>query len=287
MNMATKSNLFTSNSALIEAKGVTVFGDVKDRPIYGGPYLSPLLIICLNRRGRLRADYDMIHYTLQANDISVFFPNHIIIADETSDDYLATMIVVSQRLTEKIKKTSVWQQHQFYIKNPYFNLNEKQFKEVENVFSLIKTISESNIPEREECCLSLINILTKMMDSYQPKREEIENPRLGKRYFNAFYEALNKYYNQSHDVAFYADLAHLSPKYFGSIITHETGINASKWIAEVIIVRAKMLLRYNTLNMTDISEQLGFPDLPSFSRYFKTNTGQSPMEYRKSLLMNR
>lgn len=282
--MVTKNNLFASNAALIEAKGVTVFEDIRDKPIYGEPYLSPLLIICLNRRGECRADYDMVHYNIQANDLSVFFPNHIIIADETSDNYIASMIVVSQRLTEQIKKTSIWQQHQFYLKNPIVHLDEKQFLEVNHIFQLVRTISESDIPAREECCLSLINILTKMVDGYLPKRETIENPRLGKRYFNAFYEALNKYYNQSHDVAFYADLAHLSPKYFGSIITHETGINASKWIAEVIIVRAKMLLRYNTLNMTDISEQLGFPDLPSFSRYFKTNTGQSPMEYRKSLL---
>ncbi|MBP5171345.1 MAG: AraC family transcriptional regulator [Bacteroidales bacterium] len=257
---------------------------MRDRVIYGEPYLSPLLIICLNRRGETHADYDMVRYNIQANDLSVFFPNHIIISDETSDNYIASMIVVSQRLTEQIKKTSIWQQHQFYLKNPIVHLDEKQFLEVNHVFQLVKTMSESDIPEREECCLSLLNILTKLVDCYLPKRETIDNPRLGKRYFNAFYEALNKYYNQSHDVAFYADLAHLSPKYFGSIITHETGINASKWIAEVIIVRAKMLLRYNTLNMTDISEQLGFPDLPSFSRYFKTNTGQSPMEYRKSLL---
>lgn len=284
MNMATKNNLFASNAALIEAKGVVVFEDVRDRVIYGEPYLSPLLIICLIRRGESHADYDMVRYNIQANDLSVFFPNHIIISDETSDNYIASMIVVSQRLTEQIKKTSIWQQHQFYLKNPIVHLDEKQFLEVNHVFQLVKTMSESDIPEREECCLSLLNILTKLVDCYLPKRETIDNPRLGKRYFNAFYEALNKYYNQSHDVAFYADLAHLSPKYFGSIITHETGINASKWIAEVIIVRAKMLLRYNTLNMTDISEQLGFPDLPSFSRYFKTNTGQSPMEYRKSLL---
>jgi len=281
--MASKRNLFTSHAEMIEKNGITVFNDVIDMPVYGEPYLSPLLIICLGRRGSIQTEYDMNRFSMGQHDISVFFPNHIITANQTSEDYLASMIVVSQRLTEEIKKTSIYQQHQFYLKNPVLHLDQESFETVEHVFSLIKTISESNIPGRESCCMSLLNILTKMTDSYLPEKEN-NRTKPGKRYFNAFYEALNKYYDQSHDVSFYADLAHLSPKYFGSIITHETGINASKWIAEVIVVRAKMLLRYNNLNMTDISEQLGFPDLPSFSRYFKNNTGQSPMEYRKSLV---
>lgn len=45
---------------------------------------------------------------------------------------------------------------------------------------------------------------------------------------------------------------------------------------------AKRLIRETSLNITQISEQLGFTSVHYFSRLFKKMTGQSPMEYGKS-----
>jgi AraC-like DNA-binding protein len=39
----------------------------------------------------------------------------------------------------------------------------------------------------------------------------------------------------------------------------------------------------SNLTLKEISDKLNFPDQSSFGRFFKSNTGQSPKEYRKRL----
>ncbi|MBQ1732382.1 MAG: AraC family transcriptional regulator, partial [Bacteroidales bacterium] len=54
------------------------------------------------------------------------------------------------------------------------------------------------------------------------------------------------------------------------------------WIQQHVTITAKTLLRTEEqFSLQEISERLGFPDLASFSRYFKRETGISPREYRK------
>lgn len=47
------------------------------------------------------------------------------------------------------------------------------------------------------------------------------------------------------------------------------------------IAYAKELLLNSDMNVSEISDYMNFPGINSFSRYFKTETGHSPMEYRK------
>ena len=99
---------------------------------------------------------------------------------------------------------------------------------------------------------------------------------------NRFQDAVVKHYTESRKVEYYADLLCLSPKYFGSIIKEQTGVAASVWIARYVVTKAKTLLHYRKdLNIQQISYQLGFPDPAAFTRYFKTNTGLSPKEFRE------
>lgn len=48
---------------------------------------------------------------------------------------------------------------------------------------------------------------------------------------------------------------------------------------------AKSMLCGTSLSVQNISEKLNCPDIYSFSRFFKTNTGISPTEYRKSYML--
>jgi AraC-like DNA-binding protein len=45
------------------------------------------------------------------------------------------------------------------------------------------------------------------------------------------------------------------------------------------------MMRQQNLSIKEISDRLHFPDQSSFGRFFKSNTGQSPKEYRNSLVV--
>ena len=81
----------------LEERGIAVIDNVTRMPVYGEPYISPNLVIALNHRGWMRADYDMHPIKFEAHDNAVIYPGHIIVAHDSSDDYLCTLLVVSKR----------------------------------------------------------------------------------------------------------------------------------------------------------------------------------------------
>lgn len=62
------------------------------------------------------------------------------------------------------------------------------------------------------------------------------------------------------------------------------GISPRKYLSELKLHEAKVLIQQAHMSLTDIAEQLGYSHLSHFSRQFKRWTGISPLEYRKQLL---
>ncbi len=91
----------------------------------------------------------------------------------------------------------------------------------------------------------------------------------------------NRKYERS--VSFYANEAGLSPNHFTRIIREQTGRTPSEWIASMIIVNAKMLLKQNGLNIKAVAAKLNFPEQYTFRKFFKLHVGMSPKEYKQQI----
>ncbi len=68
-------------------------------------------------------------------------------------------------------------------------------------------------------------------------------------------------------------------KYRYKLATGSTDLRSA--FAEIIIANAKRHLEYSTMSIAEIAELLKFPDIYTFSRYFKHRCGISPVHYRK------
>ena len=75
----------------------------------------------------------------------------------------------------------------------------------------------------------------------------------------------------------------LSPNYFGSLVRREMHISAHEYIQGKIIDAAKRLLSTTSMSVGEIAEELGFSYANHFTRLFKSKTGLSPQQYRKSM----
>lgn len=82
----------------------------------------------------------------------------------------------------------------------------------------------------------------------------------------------------------YAELLHLSPVYLNEVIKDITGVSAGKYIQNELILRAKRMLVYTSLNITEIAITLGVEDCAYFTRLFTKATEISPTSYRKKYL---
>ncbi len=101
-------------------------------------------------------------------------------------------------------------------------------------------------------------------------------------YFKKFMILLGESYKQERSVSFYAEKLHLSPKYFTTLIKKTSGQTAAEWINQYVILEAKNLLTYSTMNVQEIAYHLNFPNQSFFGKYFKHHTGMTPSEYKKS-----
>ena len=56
-----------------------------------------------------------------------------------------------------------------------------------------------------------------------------------------------------------------------------------EWIQRTTATEAKPLLKHSDMMICEISERLNFPEPTAFNRYFKKQTGVTPLAYRNSL----
>lgn len=75
--------------------------------------------------------------------------------------------------------------------------------------------------------------------------------------------------------------AALSPNYLSHLIKRETGRTFTQLVTQRRLARAEELLRFTSLRMKEIAEQLGYSDESYFSRQFRTHEGISPREFRE------
>ena len=271
----------------IKKQGVVVLEGVNRMPVYHEPYISHHMMIVLNHQGYSTGEYDFRPVRFEQHDFSVVYPNHTILAEETSDDYNVTLVVISQQFFEVIKHRLTYGASPFFHKNPLFHLTDEQFECMCDIFQLLKSVSKTEIDRKADILTDIVDVLSQLARSFRIKTD-ITPPGLsgkdstnGRTYFYQFYDLLVEHYLESREVVFYANKLCVSPKYFGFIIKQETGIGAGQWIAWYTLIRAKALLRHRTdLSIQQISNMLNFKDASSFSRYFHQNSGMTAKAYR-------
>lgn len=116
------------------------------------------------------------------------------------------------------------------------------------------------------------------------KRPEAEKPSRGEQVFVRFMQALGQDYTKRRTVTDYAEEAALSVRYFSNLIHRYSGRTPMQWITTFTINQAKSLLMLPDLSVKEIASRLGFPEQFTFRKFFRTHTGVSPTEYRKSAL---
>lgn len=80
----------------------------------------------------------------------------------------------------------------------------------------------------------------------------------------------------------FAEKYHISKTYLSYLFKKEVGNSFIKYVTEVKMARAKVLMMDNSMKIYEISERLGFEDTEYFSRIFKNTTGVTPTIYRRN-----
>ena len=125
--------------------------------------------------------------------------------------------------------------------------------------------------------LMLLNRAESTDDCGQPMKEISVS-----RYVEQFIQAVNEQYILRHDVEYYADKLCITSNYLNKIVRQTLGTTAKLHIHKKVLEEAQRLLKYTTLTVTEIAERLHFDSSSYFTRFFKKQTGLTPLQYREN-----
>jgi AraC-like DNA-binding protein len=260
---------------------VMVLDDITAAPVYREEFMTDDMLIVVCHRGATWSERG----TLEKHDVSVLLPHEIIRAKFSSEDFLHTLVVLSHDFYERLRHSYLYTRYTSYHRDrAKTHLSDEQYEFVNNALSMLRTMTKVHSRHRSEMLFQQISILLNMLGEFRKENypdEVVIEPHM--TLFNRFYESLTQHYKESHEVAFYAKMFDLTPKYFSAIIKKETGASAIKWISEYVTVQAKQLLDiHKEYTVLQVSREIGFSDQATFSRYFRKYTGMTPREYRDS-----
>ncbi|MEC4115959.1 helix-turn-helix domain-containing protein [Myroides phaeus] len=123
--------------------------------------------------------------------------------------------------------------------------------------------------------LSLIHIqdLERLSDAYSPKDTRVFQ----------LLEMIEDNYTKERSNDFYAQKIALSVKRMNEILVNATNATLSQHLQYRLLLEAKRLIGYSDLNISEISADLGFSEVNYFNRFFKKNTGFTPIEFRTNV----
>lgn len=97
-----------------------------------------------------------------------------------------------------------------------------------------------------------------------------------------FFHLLHLYFKEEHSAAFYADKLCVSDKHLMRTVKRKTGRTFHFWLSDFLLREAKQLLKSTDKSITEISDELHFPNSSFFARFFRKHEGMSPLQFRKS-----
>jgi AraC family transcriptional activator of pobA len=178
-----------------------------------------------------------------------------------------------------------------YETNEALHLSPREEQVIWDLFFKIETEYHDNPDEySREIMLTHLDSMLKYSQRYY-KRQFINRAELSGKTVSKFNNALAAYFKNGllvtkglPTVSAIAAQLNLSPRYLSDLLKQETGKTAMELIHIYLVNEAKDRLKSDDQNVSEIAYQLGFENLPYFSRLFKKETGISPNQYKKQLV---
>lgn len=99
--------------------------------------------------------------------------------------------------------------------------------------------------------------------------------------FSAFRNLLEKEYSNTRNSRIYASKLFISYKFLNDIVKKLTGKTAKAFIDEFVTIEIKRYLLSTSLSVKEVSFQTGFDEPANMVKFFKKNTGLTPLKFRQ------
>jgi AraC family transcriptional regulator, transcriptional activator of pobA len=165
--------------------------------------------------------------------------------------------------------------------NPCVNLQEKEFRQIEDLIKSIDREYECFTPSNNSTQIirSLLNImLLKLTEIYDTNSEISDNA--DSQLIHELSRLVDSYFYKEHNIGFYTSALNVSEKHINDICNRNFNCGLKKILLDRLMQEARKLLLSSKLSVSEISYKLNFEDNSYFNKVFKKQTGLTPKRFR-------
>ncbi|EHQ25595.1 helix-turn-helix domain-containing protein [Mucilaginibacter paludis] len=262
-----------------------------NREMLANPFVMDFYNITYNESAGCKMKYGQTVYDFEEGGMFFTSPGQPLTGIETTTATTGFTLLIhpdflrNYTLDSKIKTYGFFS----YSVNESLHLSGKEKTIINAICKNIGDELETAIDDiSQDVLISQIELLLNYSQrSY--KRQFITRKPLNNALLEKLDKILDAYFNHKTallqglpTVQFLAGELNLSPKYLGDMLRTLTGHNTQQHIHLRLIEKAKEILTISDLTVGEIAFELGFEHPQSFSKFFKSKTSLSPLEFRAS-----
>lgn len=266
--------------------GFEVYSSEGLRPTVG-PLKSDFYRISITLSGSVDVQLGLEKFKHRAGTLSFTFPGQVFSKDNISADTFGYYILFNADFLEELIAAG-----RMPVEFPFFDYSGVPFIQLEEaaitaVADFVGKIAEELSQHKQGCekaiRMYLYLLLLEVKRSYIAQQLHLTATDTRNTYLvPRFMKLVSQHFLTKKRVADYAVMLGVTPNHLNRTVKEVTGHTASEAIADMLVQEAKAVLRYTDVAISEISYQLNFSDPAGFNRFFREQTGQTPLSYRKN-----
>lgn len=230
---------------------------------------------------------DSVQFSSQSGSLTFVAPGQstkIQVQATNSEDLHGYLIVFTPEFLG-----NVFSEYNIIQRFPYFNLrfspvhyvDQQKTERLSILFEMVFEKFQIMQIGKEELLIAYFNVLLLELQALLAF-ENVAGSRSSQVVY-LFENLIKKTPAKHQTLDFYAEQLFISNSYLSECVRKTTGYSAKKVIDQYLIMEAKYLLGHTELDISQISNKLGFEEVSNFIAYFRKNVKTTPLKYRRSL----
>ncbi|MEM7032442.1 MAG: helix-turn-helix transcriptional regulator [Chloroflexota bacterium] len=167
-------------------------------------------------------------------------------------------------------------------RDPVIYLTDGQAAVFQHLVSEMQSEYQTQKLGRTHMLQSLVQIFLIQAQRHYQMRNTHLKPTTEALLIDQLRTLIDQQFLSQRNVQAYADMLGITAGYLSKIAKTVTGVSAGVLIRERLVLEAKRLLAHTDNSVAEISFELQFDDPSYFGRFFKRETGQSPLSFRRN-----
>lgn len=251
----------------------------------GHPFKIDESMTIIYDQGEVVFNINMQQYHIKAPAVIVVISGQTCELISYSNDLRCRIIAMSRFFTDNMFESLTSKSQGLFasiLENPILG-DENDTYVFNQYYEMLQNIAKSPLSEFK--IEAARHLTLAMFYGYSYTKHKVSNNLKGTdrqiEIYTSFLNVLNANFKREREVRFYADRLCVTAKHLSHVVKEVVGKSALDIIEEYVITESKALLLSTNMSIQQIGENLNFPSLSVFGKYFRRITGISPSEYRK------